>query len=304
MGFENGDIRISKAEKPERFVSIKQHDGHFGKIAAARLSYDERFLVSAGHDGLIFVHTIDKFMIEHEAKFNPLEGVEGIDYMPEAQVEEIYEEKTKEFQEENPPNLPEIEQHIDGVDKTVLQQELTIPRDAPDITDPSLYSIQQAKLRTEEDHRLKLAEEKKAGVREKIVELRKDFAELRVKNKAVEEVIQVSDQDFNIDPEFFEMLLDRNAAKIEETKKEVQWDIEYETMKLNRIKNKFYDVLDFEKFTVKAMRTGSYVTTFRVPKMSDFLQKYSSRGKITILTNSVKSEIIQLIVCQLLQQQI
>ena len=37
--------------------------------------------------------------------------------------------------------MPEIEQHIDGVDKTVLQQELTIPRDAPDITDPSLYSI-------------------------------------------------------------------------------------------------------------------------------------------------------------------
>lgn len=90
MGFENGDIRISKAEKPDRFVSVKQHDGHYGSISAARLSYDERFLVSAGHDGLIFVHTIDKFMIEHEAKFNPLEGVEGIDYMPEAQVEEVY----------------------------------------------------------------------------------------------------------------------------------------------------------------------------------------------------------------------
>ena len=206
MGFENGDIRISKAEKPDRFVSVKQHDGHFGAISAARLSYDERFLVSAGHDGLIFVHTIDKFMIEHEAKFNPLEGVEGIDYMPEAQVEEVYQEKTKEFQEENPPNLPEIEQHIDGVDKTVLQQELNMPKDAPDITDPSLYSIQQAKLRTEEDHRLKLAEEKKAGVRQKIVELRKDFADLRVKNKAVEEVIQVW---------FLNRMLDRDAVMIE-----------------------------------------------------------------------------------------
>ena len=42
-------------------------------------------------------------------------------------------------------------------------------------------------------------------------------------------------------------------------------------MKLNKIKKKFYDILDFQKFTVKAMRTGSYVTTFRVPKMSEFL---------------------------------
>ena len=289
MGLANGDIRISQAGKPDRFVSVKQHDGHFGRISAAKLSYDERFLVSAGHDGLLFVHTIDKFMIQQEAKFNPLEGVEGVDYMPEAQVEEVYAERTAAFHEENPPNLPEIEQLIDGMDKSVLQQELKIPKDAEDITDSSQYSIQQAKLRTEEDHRLKLAEEKKAGVRQKIVELRQAFAELRVKNKGVEDVIQVSDQDFNIDPEFFEMLLDRNAAKIEETKKEVQWNIEFHTVKLNKIKNKFYDVLDFEKFTVKAMRTGAYVTTFRVPKMSEFLQKNIQEFK-AILENEIATK--------------
>lgn len=83
----------------------------------------------------------------------------------------------------------------------------------------------------------------------------------------------MSQNDFNIDPEYFEMLLERNANKIEETKKEVAWNIEYHTVRLNKLKSKFYDVLDFEKFTVKAMRTSSYVTTFRVPKMSDFLQK-------------------------------
>ena len=94
-----------------------------------------------------------------------MEGVEGVDYMPEEQVKSVYAEKTQEFHEENPPNLPEIEQHIDGMDKSILQQELQIPSGTEDITDASQYSIQQAKLRTEEDHRLKLAEEKKAGVR-------------------------------------------------------------------------------------------------------------------------------------------
>ena len=47
--------------------------------------------------------------------------------------------------------------------------------------------------------------------------------------------------------------------------------MERNTVKLNKIKKKFYDILDFQKYTVKAMRTGSYVTTFRVPKMSEFL---------------------------------
>jgi hypothetical protein len=36
-------------------------------------------------------------------------------------------------------------------------------------------------------------------------------------------VIKVSPEDFNIDPDYFEMLLERNASKIEETKKEVAW---------------------------------------------------------------------------------
>jgi hypothetical protein len=61
--------------------------------------------------------------------------------------------------------------------------------------------------------------------------------------------------------------------KIEEAKKEVAWNIEFHTVRLNKLKSKFYDVLEFEKFTVRAIKTGSYVATFRVHKMSEFLHK-------------------------------
>jgi len=67
------------------------------------------------------------------------------------------------------------------------------------------------------------------------------------------------------------MLSEKNNARIEETKKEVAYNIEWATVSLNKLKDKFYSVLHFEKFTVKALRTHSYVTTFRVPKMSEFL---------------------------------
>ena len=146
-----------------------------------------------------------------------------------------------------------------------------MPTGTTDITDESIYSIQQAKLRTEEDRKLEIAEEKKRGVRGKIEGLRERFVKVVEKNKEVEEVIQVAEQDFNIDPDFFNMLIERSKAKIEETKKEEQWEVERNTVKLNKIKKKFYDILDFQKFTVKAMRTGAYVTTFRVPKMSEML---------------------------------
>ena len=60
---------------------------------------------------------------------------------------------------------------------------------AADITDKNRYSIQQAKLRTEEDRKLEIAEQKKAQVREQINILRRQFAEVVEKNKGVQEVI-------------------------------------------------------------------------------------------------------------------
>lgn len=33
---------------------------------------------------------------------------------------------------------------------------------------------------------------------------------------------------------------------------------------MNKLKSKFFDVLEFEKFTVKAIKSNNYVKTFRV----------------------------------------
>lgn len=58
-------------------------------ITTAKMSFDERFLLSTGNDGLLLVHTIDKYMILQESKFDPFDGVSGLDYMPMEQLKEI-----------------------------------------------------------------------------------------------------------------------------------------------------------------------------------------------------------------------
>ena len=81
---------------------------------------------------------------------------------------------------------------MDGLDETLFSVSLRgFPEICEDILDPSIYSIQQAKLRTEEDHRLKLAEEKKQGVRRKIDVLRTEFSTLSESNDKQEDVIKV-----------------------------------------------------------------------------------------------------------------
>ena len=86
MTLDNSEIRLLSIKSPDRQLVIKQHDKHANGIASAKLNFDERCLVTAGKDGLLFVHALDKFMLIQESQFNSLDGVAGIDFMPEAQV--------------------------------------------------------------------------------------------------------------------------------------------------------------------------------------------------------------------------
>jgi hypothetical protein len=76
--------------------------------------------------------------------------------------------------------------------------------------DHTAYSIQQSKLRTEEDHRLTLAERKKEKVRDQINDLRNTFLKIATKNTDADEHLRITEDDFQIDPDFFAILQERN----------------------------------------------------------------------------------------------
>lgn len=69
MAFENGEIQIRSNENPERFLQIKMHDGHVGKITSVKFDKDEKFIVTTGEDGLVYSHLIDKENILKESVF-------------------------------------------------------------------------------------------------------------------------------------------------------------------------------------------------------------------------------------------
>lgn len=116
---------------------------HAEGIAAVKFSFDERCIISAGKDGILFVHVIDKYMVTQEAQFNPLDGVAGIDFMPEAQVKEVCTERVKAFQTANEANIPEYDPTVDGLDETLFSVSLRgFPELCEDILDTAIYSIQ------------------------------------------------------------------------------------------------------------------------------------------------------------------
>lgn len=93
------------------------------------------------------------------------------------------QERIYAWQQANEPIIPEFDPTVDGLDETIFSISLRgFPDLVADIEDPSVYSIQQSKLRTEEDARMKLAEEKKQGIRRRITDLRYQFEELVKEN--------------------------------------------------------------------------------------------------------------------------
>ena len=93
----------------------------------------------------------------------------------------------EEFWEQNPAIFNEVTE-ADAMDEAALA--ITIKTKEPlneDVKDPNQYSIQQDKLKSEEDRRRELAEKKKDGVRDQIVALRTDFDKIRVKNSEAAE---------------------------------------------------------------------------------------------------------------------
>jgi hypothetical protein len=63
-------------------MSIKYHDGHNGQITGAAFNKDQTFFITVGKDGLTNVHQFDKTATIEENDFEPLEGVEGVQFLP------------------------------------------------------------------------------------------------------------------------------------------------------------------------------------------------------------------------------
>jgi hypothetical protein len=138
MGYENGEVQIRHVDNPNKYISIKMHDGHNGKITATRFDKEEKYFMTSSEDGLMYIHQIDKECIKKEALFNPLAGIEGVDFMAESQREDIASEKTKQFKLDNQPYFPEVDPESDCINQAYLASSLRLTEEVNiDIQDPT-----------------------------------------------------------------------------------------------------------------------------------------------------------------------
>merc|ERR1719316_461444 len=140
-----------------------------------------------------------------------------------------------------------------------------------DITDSEHYSIQDAKLKSEEENAKAAAERQKRRVRDRIAEVRQELEEVQGKNQNIP-YGQLTTEELTIDPEYVAQLNKEMEEKVEEVKTELAWSIEFHERGMQKLKDYFLGRLDFERIEVLAFGSPHRVSTFRCPGMSMDLQ--------------------------------
>ena len=100
LGFDNGEYQLRVVEYPDKFMQIKMHDGQNGAITSVKFDAKERYSISTGADGLMYVYQFDREMMRKEALFDPYEDIENIDYIPKDELEQKKRDNWNAFYDE------------------------------------------------------------------------------------------------------------------------------------------------------------------------------------------------------------
>jgi hypothetical protein len=230
------------------FVRMGIHDGDNGAVFSAATSFDQKYLLSCGGDGIVAVMAIraeDILTAADEAAkrgeeialefhlpsvlASPVkkpvgsvadEGVEVattpvVEDVPKPVLHSFVPATVSDLAEIAPVQLPTSSVPTD-VHNEELEEKLPV---AADIVDPSAYSIQDSKLKTEEDLRKAAAERKKTGVRATIAQLREEMATIRADNdNHPDPRSRLSEEELLIDPELFSEFVRQGKDRVQEVR--------------------------------------------------------------------------------------
>ena len=252
VGAADGSVVVRPAKLPEVFLRVSAHNGAVPFVAT---TFDDRFLLSAGVDGTLSVHCLLLDVISKTAEdlfkdidagifggamLKPLPNkpmpepahllsVSSTDPIPAGQAAAVKEDAL-------PPAMP----HVSSGDDS-----LELP--------PGAYSIQDAKLKSEEDAKLVTADEVKERVRLVVKALQQDYQKVVASNAALPAEVRMSPQAMAIDSDFFETIRSRCDEQVSEVHKEFAYEAERAAVLRAKIERRLMPDMFVEEITLRAL---------------------------------------------------
>jgi len=260
IGFSDGRVWVLPLSNMSCYSVINLADSTHGQINSLAADGDESMLVIGAGDG-----TLSTAMFHSEAALEIAENrLKDEHFSPAEIIAEITESMP-----ELPPTDPDTWEMPDSESPGYT----TVARD---IADPAHYSIQDQKMKAEEDNARAQAEQKKRRVRDRIHEIREELEELQAKNTAMP-TNKLSSSDLTVDQEHIRYLVKDMENKVEEVRFELAWSVEFHERGVQKLREYYLARLDFERIVVMGFRSPHCVSTFRCPSMSPELRASLAR---------------------------
>jgi WD40 repeat protein len=243
VGTADGSVVVRPAKFPAVFLRVSAHNG---PVSFVRLSHDDKFVLSAGADGVLAVHAVDVQMVETRAE-NLWKDIDAGVYGTEIVRLDV---KTKDTADVAPGTVAELSPRAKEAPELVKA-----PEDAQDIEEGA-YSIQDAKLKNEQDRMMAIAEQVKDKQRSLVRALQKEYEQVLEANQSLPESVRLSVEEMTIDGEEFSILQEVGSGMLEEVHKECKRDAERAALLHDKVHSNLMDGLIIQEITLSAFSSG------------------------------------------------
>lgn len=269
LGLEDGNIVVKPSEYLDIYAKHSSHNGNIaGAISQVVCSFDDKFVLSAGKDGNLVIHRmrLDLWQQRSQKLYLDLDaGVYGeeITKLPIVQNPEPKYLSNYSTNEKNQDSTEEALFEMNKVRKPNLQDvgiteiQLTTPVDRESTIDlaSNSYSIQDNRLKAEEDMKKVAAEDLKQRILASIRTLRKDYEKIVKENEQIPEKVRLTKDDMCVDHAFFEYLLKQGDLQIQEVHQECAYESEKSEKLLQKLKSRLLNGLLMEEMPLYAFDT-------------------------------------------------
>ncbi|CAM9684699.1 unnamed protein product [Scytosiphon promiscuus] len=300
-GCDDGGVTVRPALAAGVYARVQAHDGD-ASVAAAACSCDGEWIVSGDSDGILAVHRLRRGPFAASAldlseqmrhvgipsALSPASSPMGS--RSKKRGKSPTREPPPAPRAVEPPELPAfLSEYMDDGQGAVAEldgfervhaipqgfgsEAPLIEEEATDITDEAAYSIQEDKLKTEDDNRRMAAEAKKEGVRAMIRQMQAEFARLVEENASAPPGERLTESDMLIDPGYDEMLEQQGRELCEEVTRELEYSKQESELHLAKLRRRFTENVEMECITLRALQWDYEVSSFRVEKPSVGLRK-------------------------------
>eukprot|EP01065_Artemidia_motanka_P009840 TRINITY_DN15100_c0_g2_i1.p1 TRINITY_DN15100_c0_g2~~TRINITY_DN15100_c0_g2_i1.p1 ORF type:complete len:1845 (+),score=929.68 TRINITY_DN15100_c0_g2_i1:115-5649(+) len=262
LGCEDGQIllrdALGKGASPLKKVwhVPLAHDGrrdpprqggnvHSGSITGVATSYDDSMLLSCSMDGSFFAHKLGEV---DAAEPEPVPA--GTPQYPK------------------PIPLPDAPESVSG-DHADAARWAEAQDEVPDIDSIDALSIQEKKVKDDEDRARIAAERKRMSLRDRVRELQDRYEEIVHANASAPKGKQVSKDDLQLDPEVTELLHQENHRRVEDVVMRFAWETERAELSRQKLEAVYLKTLKVERITLWAFRSGKCVSSFRTPELTN-----------------------------------